>query len=353
MCIRQVTDSPPRFLPTTTPRPRRTVRLRFLTGGHQDFFLDELGPILRHPYVVAYFVASIAVSFIASFLFDETGPNAPPIAVLLPVLVISTAAGVLAFMAWFHGLALLRPRQDPVSLLISFPLALSIITVQAVTTTLWNVLLQVPSPSLTATLIALLLIYLFDEIFIATVLRTRTARIIEDVRSFRGAQPMRHPAMQQPDPPASIQAGNTSVPAASILHLQAQGNYVQIFTDTGALQVPGPFSALLARLPQGLGCLVHRSEWVATRAVVQSTRQGRATELGLSNGNTVRVASTRGPVVRDWLAQFDVKPSRRRSSSSGGGDTKRQSRPAPAISTTAIGANTPSAPSAPVIPSKS
>lgn len=303
--------------------------MRFLLGGHEDFYLDELGAILRHPYLMTYYIASMSISFILSLLLDEPTANGPSFALLIPILVLATVTGVLSFMAWVYLAAFFRPQADPVPLLLSFPLALSIVTVQATTSTLWNVILDVPSPSVLVTALSLLLVYVFDETFIATVLRNKTGRIVDDVRSFRGTLPARRPATPGPATQPVVATGSTTCPVDTILQVQAQGNHVQIWTDTDTALVPGPFSALLARLPDGLGCLVHRSEWVATRAVLRAERHGRATELFLSNGNTVRVASTRAGIVRDWLAQFEAKPSRRRSASSGGGDTKRQSRPAP------------------------
>lgn len=305
---------------------------------------------------MTYYIASMSISFILSVLLDEPAADGPSFALLIPILVLATVTGVLSFMAWVYLAVFLRPQVEPVPVLISFPLALSIVAVQATLSTLWNVILDVPSPSVVVTALSLLVVYVFDETFIATVLRNKTGRIVDDVRSFRGTLPARRRAA-----PASangsaavVATGTATFPADTILQLQAQGNHVQIWTDTDSALVPGPFSALLARMPDGLGCLVHRSEWVATRAVLRAERHGRATELFLSNGNTVRVASTRAGIVRDWLAQFEAKPSRRRTpSSSGGGDTKRQSPPAPDTSTTAMGANTPSAPKAAVIPSKS
>ncbi len=304
---------------------------------------------------MTYYLASMSISFILSVLVDEPSANGPSFALLIPILVLATVTGVLSFMAWVYLASFLRPQADPVRVLVSFPLALSIVTVQATTSTLWNVILDVPSPSVFGTALSLLLVYVFDEYFIATILRNKTGRIIDDVRSFRGTLPARRPAApgSTTGAPPFVATGNVTFPVDTILQLQAQGNHVQIWTDTDTTLVPGPFSALLARLPDGLGCLVHRSEWVATRAVLRVERNGRGTELFLSNGNTVRVASTRAGTVRDWLAQFEAKPSRRRPSSSGGGDTKRQSRPASDTSTTAMGANTPSAPKAAVIPSKS
>ena len=330
--------------PSPTPWPaRRAIRLRFLLGGHQDFFLHEVWPMLRHPYLLTYYVSSMALTFLVSVVFDGPDLGVTRFALLLPILVLATFIGMVTFAGWIYLVAALRRSDELLDLLISYPLALSIIAVQVTTSILWNVLLDVPAAAPAITALSLFLVYAFDETFLSLFLRERTARIVEDVRSFHGMPPARRTS-----PPAALQlvAGAVSFPVTTVLQIQAQGNYVRVWTDSGTHLVPGPFATLLGQLPQTLGCLVHRSEWVATRAVVSSQRQGRTTELGLSNGNTVRVASTRAGNVRDWLAQLARQPAPRHTQSSGGGDTKRQSRPAPVTTTSAIGGTAPSAPNA-------
>ncbi len=321
-------------------------------------YLDEVAPLLRHPYLLCYYLASMGLSFLASVAFDgptRTGSD-PSFALLIPILVLATLVGIATFTGWVFLSALLRPAADPLTVYESLPIALSVVAVQTTTSVLWNLILGVPAPSPLALALSLLAVYVCDEIIICAWLRPNAARILDDIRTFKGSLPQRLPdsAATTPTGPRVV-AGAFTRPAGSILHLQARGNHVQVWTDTDTQQVPGPLSSLIAQLPEHLGCLVHRSEWVATRAVTSARREGRATELVLSNGTLVRVASTRAGAVRDWLAQFDArfnaKPARRRPQSSAGGDTKRQSRPAPDTTTSATGASDPSAPSAPAKPS--
>ncbi len=347
-----VTDTPRTAPAAQLPPPRRLLHLRFLVGGHQDFFLDELGPILRHPYLVSYYCASVLLTLAVSIQFGPAATGLRGVTLLLPILVFATLIGIGSFVAWIHALARLRPRTNPLPVLLSFPLALSILATQLTTVLLWNIVLGVPADSVTAMLMTVALVYTFDEVVICTFLRNMAKRIVEDVRSLHGTPPARRsPARPAtaPDGP-QLAANGTMFPVESVLRLQAQGNYVQIWTDAGTLHVPGPFSTLLRQLPETLGCVVHRSEWVATRAVVSARREGRATVLILSNGTTVRVASTRAGLVRDWLARFTPKPARRSPQSTGGGDTKRQSRPLPDTTTSAIGGTAPSAPKASATP---
>lgn len=339
--------------PPSTNNPRREIRLRFGLGGHQDFFLDELGAIQRHPYLVVYYLASMSVSFVLSISLDLPPHGIHSFALLVPILAFATLVGILTGYVYVHLAAFLRPHSNPLAVLMSVPLFLSIVATQCVTMLLWNVLLDVPATSLPVTLGCVFAVYIGDELIIRFFVRGRSARIVEDVRSFDRPALPRHAPPRTTEGRAVVTAGNARLDATSILHMRAQGNNVMVFTDSAPVPVPGPFSAIVAQLPEDLGCFVHRSEWVATRAVTRALREGRATLLVLSTGTTVRVASTRAGVVRDWLAQFDKKPARRRVQLTGGGDTKRQSRPAPEITTSAIGATAPSAPRASVMPTKS
>lgn len=332
----------------TPPRPdrRRAVQVRFLAGTRQDFFLDELPAILRHPVVLLYFAGSISICFTVSVLLGKAGM--PSYALLVPVLAVATVIGLIAFGGWIILATLFRRGHDPVRIYLSAPLALCIVTVQTLTLGLWNLKLGLPTAALPVTLVALLLTYLLDEALMNLIVAPNAKRVIEDVRSFGQPAPRRPPAAPHPPEGPRLVAGNQQHPVTAVLHLQAQGNYVQIRTDCGTFQVPGPFAALVAQLPEGLGCRVHRSEWVATRAVVSARRDGRVTELLLTTGATVRVASTRAGDVRDWLARFTARPARRRAQPAGGGETKRHSRPAPEITTSAMGGTAPAMPSAPV-----
>lgn len=91
----------------------------------------------------------------------------------------------------------------------------------------------------------------------------------------------------------------------TLLHIEAQGNYVAIITDTGMIEAPGPFSALVEQLPPHIGLRVHRSHWVARRAVLHHRRSGRDLVLDLSYGGVAKVALPRQAEVIDWLAQTD------------------------------------------------
>lgn len=79
-----------------------------------------------------------------------------------------------------------------------------------------------------------------------------------------------------------------------------------IHTDSGVVEVPGPFSALLEQMPEGIGYRIHRSHWVARRAVLGHRRAGRDILLDLVEGGSAPVALPRHREVLDWLKRGEV-----------------------------------------------
>ena len=94
------------------------------------------------------------------------------------------------------------------------------------------------------------------------------------------------------------------VPAVldGVLRVEAQGNHVLVVTDRGRHVLPGPFGALVALLPADMGRQVHRSHWVACRAVLRTRRSGRYVMIETIDGAQVPIASTKFGALRAWLA---------------------------------------------------
>jgi hypothetical protein len=88
---------------------------------------------------------------------------------------------------------------------------------------------------------------------------------------------------------------------AEVLRLEASGNYVTVVAETGRHLVPGPFSAVVAQMPAGIGRQVQRSHWVARSAVEGVKRQGRDLLLQLACGALVPVSSAMKAEVQAWL----------------------------------------------------
>lgn len=140
------------------------------------------------------------------------------------------------------------------------------------------------------------------EIALQVVIWLILPRILQEIRDDAPAPDFPVPAG------APLHAEGDVLDPETVLHLEAQGNYVTIVTDTRQYEVPGPFSALLDRIPDGLGLRVHRSHWVARRAVIAHRRRGRELVLDLTYGGVAKVALPRQAEVIDWLVRTAPSP---------------------------------------------
>ncbi|MBC2837135.1 LytTR family transcriptional regulator DNA-binding domain-containing protein [Paragemmobacter straminiformis] len=346
---------PPPIPETSRPATGRRLCLAFLGGWQREIGTQEITLVLRHPYVMGFYLVVAGLDLLIGFARLPHGSVEATTNLRIPITFLGVSAGLAAAILTLHLAARFGPRKGAkrgaVRVHLSLPLLICILVAQGTEALLLRHLLGIPYPSAGFALAIVLAFQLLGEGYFHFGLRPLADRILRDIRTepLDAGDSLPAPAA----PAATLVSGPVSVPADTVLRLSAQGNYVQLFTGSGTRLLPGPLSSLVEQLPQGMGCLVHRSEWVATRMVASASRQGRSITLSLRDGETVRVASSRTDEVRDWLAQFPAPPRRRRDQSTGGGDTKRQSRPAPVTTTSAIGGTAPSAPSASVTPTKS
>ncbi len=113
-----------------------------------------------------------------------------------------------------------------------------------------------------------------------------------------------------PDPrPAQVRVANRLFDAAEIILVQADKTHVALTTTRGRQILPGPFSAVVAQIPPGLGRQVSRADWVATSAVRAVRREGRDMLVLCRDGQQVRIAASRQAQLRDWFDRFaEVAP---------------------------------------------
>lgn len=100
---------------------------------------------------------------------------------------------------------------------------------------------------------------------------------------------MRDPAAQGP----KITVKDLSLPAADVLHIEAEGNYTIIHTAKRRHQILMRFAQVLAQMPDGMGLQVHRSHWVAIGAIKGHRRAGRDIVVTLVTGAEITVAQSR------------------------------------------------------------
>ena len=109
-------------------------------------------------------------------------------------------------------------------------------------------------------------------------------------------------------PPFLQQAGVASVD--DVLAMQAEEHYVRVITAHGAELIHYRFGDAVNEMPATMGTQVHRSWWVAERAVRSAKRGARRWQLKLAGDHEVPVSDSYVAAVRErgWLRR---KPARR------------------------------------------
>lgn len=98
-----------------------------------------------------------------------------------------------------------------------------------------------------------------------------------------------------------------SLASSTVLYLKMEDHYVRVRTETGSRLEAGPLARVLAGLSGLDGLQVHRSWWVARKAVVGVERDGRNLRLRLVDGEAAPIA--RASVARlraaGWLTEAE------------------------------------------------
>lgn len=91
---------------------------------------------------------------------------------------------------------------------------------------------------------------------------------------------------------------------SQVLCLQMEDHYVRVHTASGSRLVLATLSQAMAAMDGAEGLQVHRSWWVARRAVERVEQHGRNLRLRLTNGMTAPVARSAVAQVRaaGWMA---------------------------------------------------
>jgi LytTr DNA-binding domain len=103
-------------------------------------------------------------------------------------------------------------------------------------------------------------------------------------------------------PPTAL--GLLGAPPSAVLCLQMEDHYVRVHTAGNSRLVLATLNQAMTALGNADGLQVHRSWWVARKAVVRAVTEGRNLRLQLVNGITTPVARSAVAMVRDagWLS---------------------------------------------------
>ncbi len=87
--------------------------------------------------------------------------------------------------------------------------------------------------------------------------------------------------------------------ARDVIAIRSEEHYVRVLTATGSELVYGRLADAIEQMPDSLGSQVHRSWWVADRAVESAWRGARRYRLKLTDGTTVPISDRFQPLARE------------------------------------------------------
>jgi len=263
----------------------------------------DLGRVFRHRYVLAHYLA-LAGPVFAAFLV--IGPGTHRDSEHMPSVLVGL--GTMLWAVGFYVLGVKRligRRAGPMEVWLTpgLMLGVAVLMIVGLGYTASLGLLSEWSPLRLAGLFVVL--WLYAEVTTAIVLRKAVPRAVADL--LARAAPVQALAAQaqgaEDAVPEAAEPGSGEVPDVlqGVLRLEAQGNHVLVVTERGRHLLPGPFGAMVARMPDDLGRQVHRSHWVACKAVLRTRRAGRDVFVETLDGAQVPVASSKYAKLRDWL----------------------------------------------------
>jgi hypothetical protein len=202
----------------------------------------------------------------------------------------------------------LRRRPEVLSIRLSPLVALSAVLMVAASEAMVAI---TGGPALASTFEYVILWFLFYALgeIQAVLLCTLVApSVLHDIRN-RPEIAAPPPAAIPDAPPAGtqLQLGDLRLDVATIRHARAEGNYVDIRTDTARHYVLTTFATVLAALDPAQGRQVHRSHWVAARVLTGFFRDGRDIVVRLEDGTEIHVAQSRQKDVLPWLETVSVR----------------------------------------------
>lgn len=279
---------------------RDGTELRLLTGDSLRLAPGEFIRIALHPYLLAFYALIVAFVFAAN---SNAERDAVPFALRLFGYGSSVLVGVgVLFLSVGLGQALTRRQTGRAQ--IHFPIALLVTVASSVLygETLTPFLYGDPMARPAQIAMKMLFYVLTVQIAAAVMMHLLLPPILSRLRGqrFRGMADLVAYGRAQS---SSLRLAGVELDPARLIRMEVEADLVRIITEDGTRIAQEPLSQVLGRLPEGLGLLVHRSDWVAARAVTGVTRIGRSRALRLSNGDVVRVASSRDAEVADWLRQ--------------------------------------------------
>lgn len=290
---------------------QQPLRVHFVTGRRETLTLGQLQAAVLHPVAVGVTL----VGMLGLMLFHPYQPirNLP-----LDQLTLLWAHVLAGFYLVFFGQAWLCRRLD---LPFVVPVALAVVAVVITSTARIYLALATgiaaPLPLVLGHMAFHWTVMVLAEFVIATFCLDRILRELRGpdrtlapvAGAARGvdAPPQPRAAAANgaaPRPPEArvLVLQGVAVPVDDVLHVTAEEHYLRLVTADRSRLLRGRMTDIEAGMPQGLGLRVHRSHWVARKAVSELKRDDSGWTLRLTDGAVLPVARGRQAAVRAWLA---------------------------------------------------
>lgn len=304
--------------------PDRSVRLRLISLDQMDFGPGEVMKLARHRLMLALY---LAVTLLLILVNANGTARELPLELRAPVYFLGTALSV-GFVIGCLRLAERTAQRGRGVVVHGTPVLFvaAIIGLYA-GETLSMATTQADPLGFVEGLLLVMFYYVLAEIVVAFALGYIVPRVMAEIRGQTpparvpaATAPQRAAPANLPDMPSggsvtvlprrsldTIRVGNTRFMLADIQIVEAEGNYVRIVTPRGRHLLPGPFSQVVAQLPETAGHVISRSCWIASGMVIAHRRAGRDLFVLLPDGKELRVAASRRDQVMAWLRQTGVR----------------------------------------------
>ncbi len=284
------------------------LRVLFVTGRQIDLAPREVWRVLFHPSTTVLVLAVVA---------GMAAAHPYPVIRALPVHLATLFWAHVLFLFYLSFLALVRlARRTRVQFVVS--VALLLVSTLLTLTSGWFLERATGSAATRDEIVSYTLFHwsllVLAEFLIVTFALDRILREAGAAApAFAPAAPrtLDPPPAPRPaagNPPAALQPAapmlhlqGVAIPTAEILSIAAEEHYLRVVTAERSRLLRGRMADVEAQIPSGLGMRVHRSHWIAARAVKGLRRTETGLVLDLTCGRSVPVARARQAAVRDWV----------------------------------------------------
>lgn len=284
----------------------REINIKLLTWGSIQLSAAELLIVVRHRHMLLLYTFSLIAMYKLRFHLDEPG-----MPVWLNVLIYATGhlLPLPLTIGTFLYLARLSKGTEPLQVLAT-PVIFTSVFLSALTIELISGLLGGNSNLSIVQLLAWSALQTcYGEVLGALVATFMLPRILAQIRSQADLPqeavvipPGKDDEGEAHSPSRlTLTVGGQRFPAEDLLHVRAEGNYVDLTFTTGRLYTLATLTSVTEQLAELDGCMLSRSVWVSAKATAGYRRDGANYVVALTDDREFRVARSRADRVLPWL----------------------------------------------------